>query len=133
MVDRENLLPVHPNLHKCFIFLGKPESINFLILAHEVGPFNPKRKFPRRMAGNPDDGEVLTINPYLAFKQILVWAFWHRPHNETAIRPHLLFPKKLKGVIRRGDGAIVVLPSRGGFNLTRDQWVECQAAHEPRT
>src|SRR5260370_2820421 len=125
MVDRENLLPVHPDLDKCFIFLRKPESINFLILAHEVGPFDPKRKFLRRMAGNPHDGEVLSINPYLAFKQILVWAFWHRPHNETTITPHLLFAKKFKCVIRGRQNATLMSLSTTYFTSPRVPRLHC--------
>ena len=54
------------------------------------------------MPGDPDDSEVLSINPHLSFKYRLVSPFWHCPDHEAVIRPHLLFAKKFKCVIRRG-------------------------------
>src|SRR6267378_1736909 len=109
------------------------ETERYSIFAHEVSPLYPEGEFLCGMPGDANDGVVLSINPHLSFKQILVRPFWHRPDYETVIGPHLLFAKKFKRVICRGDGAVVMLLSGGCFNLTGDQRVERQTAHEPRT
>lgn len=90
MVDCEDLLPIHSDLHVCLVLLRKPESIDLLIVAHEVDPLNPEGEFLSGMPDDPNDGVVSRINPHFAFEQIFVRALWRRSRKDTTIRSDLL-------------------------------------------
>ena len=68
MFDRQNLLTIEPNLDKRLIFFGEPESLDFLVLSHEVGAFDRERQFLRRMPLDPNHGVVVNINPQFTLK-----------------------------------------------------------------
>lgn len=65
MIDRQGLLAIESDVDKSHISLWQPETVDFLILTHKIGPFYPERKLLCRMAFNPDNRIVFGINVVL--------------------------------------------------------------------
>src|ERR1700723_1814441 len=117
VVDRQGLLAIESDIDKSHISLRQPETVDLLVLTHKIGAFYPEGKLLGRMPLDPNDRVVFNINPYLAFKQILVSPLRDSPYDEALVRPDLLLAKWLQGVVCGGDGAIVVLLTSRCFDL----------------
>src|SRR5215469_6172911 len=119
VLDAENFLAVESHLHEGLIHRGQPEVADFFVLTHEISSLDPKGRILCRMSGNSDDREVLAVNPYLSFEEILVSALGKSFDNKTAMRAEIFFAKQTKSVVRGTDRAVTMVLSRGssGFGF----------------
>jgi len=65
------------------------------------------------MSGNSDNRELLALNPYLSFEEILVSALGKSFNDETAVVAEIFFAEQTKSVVRGTDRAITTVLSRG--------------------
>src|SRR5262245_56915928 len=131
--DSQDLLAIEPDLNKSLISLWKPKVPDLLVLTHKVGALDPEGELLLGTALNPHYGVISGINPYLAFKQILVLPLGHGLRNETAVRSNLLFTEQLQGIVRGRDGAVAVLFAGCSLNLAGNQPAQRHAADDPRS
>ena len=119
VLDAENFLAVESHVHEGLIPRREPEVADFFVLTHEISSLDPKGRILCRMSGNSDDREVLALNPYLSFEEILVSALGKSFDNKTAMRAEIFFAKQTKSVVRGTDRAITTVLSRGsgGFGF----------------
>jgi len=119
VLDAENFLAVEFHVHEGLIAHGEPEVADFFVLTHEIGSLDPKGRILCRMSGNSDDRELLALNPYLSFEEILVSALGKSFDNETAMRAEMFFAKQTKSVVRGTDRAVTMVLScgSGGFGF----------------
>jgi len=132
VIDAQNLLPIEPYLNQCLVLLRKPESINFLVLPHEVGPLDPEGEFFRGMALYPYDGVVLYVDPKLTFKQVFVFPLGHRLGDEATIWANLLFTQQIQKIIVTGNGAVMVLFSGCRLDLAINQRIQGHMSDQSR-
>ena len=119
VLDAENFLAVESHVHESLIPRREPEIADFFVLAFEIGSLDPKGRILCRMSGNSDDRELLAVNPYLSFEEILVSALGKSFDNKTAMRAEIFFAKQTKSVVRGTDRAVTMVLSRGssGFGF----------------
>ena len=119
VLDAKNLFAVESYVHEGLIPRGEPKVADFFVLTYEISSLDPKRGILCRMSANLDDRELLALNPYLSFEQILVSSLGKSFDNETAMRAEVFFAKQTKSVVRGSDGAITTVLSRGsgGFGF----------------
>ena len=117
VLDTENFLAVESYLHEGLIPRGKPKVADFFVLTLEIGSLDPKGRILRRMSRNSDNRELLALNPYLSFEEILVSALGKSFNDETAVGAKIFFAEQTKSVVRGTDRAITTVLSRrsGGF------------------
>ena len=84
MVDGEDLSAVDPQVDSGFIPKRQPETINSLILSDKFDAVNPEGRILGRVARSSYDGELLSIDPDLALKKILVFALRRHVKNENS-------------------------------------------------
>src|SRR6266436_5885680 len=133
VVDCQNFLSIHADLHNGLVSLRKPETADLLVLTHEVGTLDPKRGPLRGMPFDPYYGVVVNINPQFALKQILILSVRNCLGYETTVWPHLLFAEQIQRIVFRRDGAIMMLLSGCGLDLAGDKLIQRHSTNDPRS
>src|SRR2546422_1635251 len=113
MIDCQDLFPVQPYLNKREVFGRQPEFTDLLIFPHEVSPLDPERKRLGRVSGDPDNRVILSVDPNIAFEEILVPALGDGLGDQTAVGTEVLLSKQVEFIIRRFDRAVAMSASRG--------------------
>ena len=113
VLDAENFLAVESDVHEGLIPRGKPKVADFFVLTHEISSLDPKGRILCRMSRNSDDRELLTLNPYLSFEEILVSALGKSFDDETVVRAEIFFAEQTKSVVGGTDRAVTTVLSRG--------------------
>src|SRR2546426_3415391 len=85
MIDCQDLFPVQPYLNKREVFGRQPEFTDLLIFPHKVSPLDPERKRLGRVSGDPDNRVILSVDPNIAFEEILVPALGDGLGDQTAV------------------------------------------------
>src|SRR5579863_1955338 len=132
VIDGQNLRPIESHLNQCLVLLRKPESVNFLVLSHEVGPLDPEREFFRGMALNPYNGVFLYVDPELTFKQVFVFPLGHCLGDEATIWTNLLFTQQIQGIVVSRNRAVMMFFSGCRLDLTFYQRIQRQAPDQAR-
>jgi hypothetical protein len=83
MINGEDHSPIELHLDEGLILVRQPELSNLLKLPHQIRSVDSERQLFGRRSGDPDDGEVLGLNPDPAFKQVFV--------SETQVSKTIVF------------------------------------------
>jgi len=75
MIDREYSSPVHLHVDGRLVTIRKPKNINSLVLPNKFSSIDPEGRFFSRVASDFHDREVLGVDPYFPFKQVLSLRF----------------------------------------------------------
>src|SRR5258708_32468385 len=133
VVDGQNFLSIHADLHNGLVSLRKPETADLLILTHEVGALDPERGPLRGMSFDTNHSVVVNINPHFTLKQILVLPVRSCLGYETTVWPHRLFAEQIQRIVFRRDSAIMMLLAGCGLDLAGYKLIQRHSTNDPRS
>src|SRR5260370_4716503 len=131
MVDGEYPSPVHLHFNGRPVVIRNPKAINLLILPYKISSIDPEGRLFSRVAPDFHNREILRIDPYFPFEEILVFALRSGLENQAMIWADFLLPGQLELVVRGRDRAVMMLATGRGFALALHQPIEHQMTHNP--
>src|SRR5580704_6515660 len=133
IVDDKYSLPVHLHVDERLVTERKPKTIYFLISPDKVSSIDPEGRSFGRVACDFHNREVLGVDPYSPFKQILISAFRHGPKNKTVIRADFLLASQRERIVHGGDRTVVMLPTGRCLAFALDEAIKNKVTHDTRS